>query len=395
MHLSHSDSNLPHGFVLQTPGTRRLGGNIAAAIWAVGAFAQSSYMLLFASVTPVAVGVIVACLVMVGVCLALPWEQIPSAWLFRTEWLGVGVIVVSAINFQQSASLIFLFPLAVLVAYQSMGRWSVLVTQAGVLFVIFVVVSLMVGGPGESERLVLTVPPMVISALVVGVLGHRFATAAFERKRSRGTISSLLFAMQARDGYTVAHSAETLELVVGVANNLDVDSEDRAFFADVALLHDIGKIGISNEILNKPDALSDAEWLLMKEHPAIGERILSGVIGFERVAHAIRHCHERWDGMGYPDGLIGEQIPLASRVVLVCDAFHAMTSDRPYREAMSEDAARAELLRNVGTQFDPAIVTAMIVTLDLRRAKEEAALSELLAAGSAELSEQPQQAVAS
>jgi len=115
----------------------------------------------------------------------------------------------------------------------------------------------------------------------------------------------------------------------------------------------------------------------MKQHPVIGERILTGVVGFEEVAKAIRHEHERWDGMGYPDGLVGEQIPLASRIVLACDAYHAMTSNRPYREAMSEDAARAELVRNVGTQFDPTVVAALITTLDDRRDSAEETLSEL------------------
>jgi HD-GYP domain-containing protein (c-di-GMP phosphodiesterase class II) len=112
--------------------------------------------------------------------------------------------------------------------------------------------------------------------------------------------------------------------------------------------------------------LNDAQWEIMKQHPVIGERIVARIPGLESVAQAIRHEHERWDGKGYPDGLKGDSIPLASRIVLVCDAFHAMTSDRPYREAMPVEDARAELVRHAGTQFDPVIVGALLSSLDLQ-----------------------------
>jgi HD-GYP domain-containing protein (c-di-GMP phosphodiesterase class II) len=102
----------------------------------------------------------------------------------------------------------------------------------------------------------------------------------------------------------------------------------------------------------------------MRRHPVIGERILNEVPGFEVVANAVRHEHERWDGTGYPDGLKGEQIPVASRIVLACDAYHAMTSDRPYRDAMSEAQAREQLKMHSGTQFDPQVVSALLVAID-------------------------------
>ena len=120
------------------------------------------------------------------------------------------------------------------------------------------------------------------------------------------------------------------------------------------MLHDIGKLGIPTEILHAPRALTEEERIVMEQHPVIGERILQGIPYLEEVARAVRHEHERWDGTGYPDGLAGEAIPLASRVVFACDAWHAMTSDRPYRKALPEDVARAELAANAGTQFDPA-----------------------------------------
>ncbi|MET0762028.1 MAG: diguanylate cyclase, partial [Thermoleophilaceae bacterium] len=126
------------------------------------------------------------------------------------------------------------------------------------------------------------------------------------------------------------------------------------------LLHDIGKIGIPDGILHKPTRLDATEWDLMRQHPVIGERILRPLPGLSAVATAVRHEHERWDGGGYPDGLAGEDIPLASRVVLACDAWHALVSDRPYRRALPHHDALAELRGGSGTQFDPGVVAALI-----------------------------------
>ncbi len=122
-----------------------------------------------------------------------------------------------------------------------------------------------------------------------------------------------------------------------------------------ALLHDIGKIGVLDSILNKSGSLEE-EWEIMREHPKIGERIVSSLESLAHLAPIIRSEHERWDGKGYPDGLSGEEIPLASRIIFACDSFHAMISDRPYREALGVREALEELGRNSGTQFDPAAV---------------------------------------
>jgi hypothetical protein len=176
----------------------------------------------------------------------------------------------------------------------------------------------------------------------------------------RSSFVALATAIEARDGYTGRHSEETVALAASVADRLGLSRDERSLIKTVALLHDVGKIGIPDAVLHKPGELDDAEWHVMRQHPLIGERILRTVPGLEDVAFAIRHEHERWDGGGYPDGLIGERIPLASRIVLVCDAWHAMTSDRPYRSSMAEKDALAELRRCAGTEFDPHVVEALI-----------------------------------
>ena len=152
-----------------------------------------------------------------------------------------------------------------------------------------------------------------------------------------------------------------VELTVAVADALGVDDETRRAAEFGALLHDVGKVAIPNEIINKPGPLDDEEWTIMKTHTIEGQRMLERVGGLlARVGVVVRASHERYDGGGYPDGLAGEAIPLAARIVSACDAFNAMTTDRSYRKALSLEVALAELRNNAGTQFDPDVVDALV-----------------------------------
>jgi HD-GYP domain-containing protein (c-di-GMP phosphodiesterase class II) len=147
-------------------------------------------------------------------------------------------------------------------------------------------------------------------------------------------------------------------LARAVATELGVDSDELDTVLRAAELHDIGKLAIPDDILHKPAALDAGEWELMREHTIIGDRILGAAPAMRPVAEIVRASHERWDGSGYPDGLAGGQIPLGARIVSVCDAFHAMTSPRPYQPTRTPEQALAELRRCAGTQFDPAVVEA-------------------------------------
>jgi putative nucleotidyltransferase with HDIG domain len=183
----------------------------------------------------------------------------------------------------------------------------------------------------------------------------------------REAIEALAVALLERDRYTGEHSEAVIEMAVSVARTLGCDAVEVERVRSAAILHDIGKVAIPDEILHKPGPLNDEEWQLMRQHPVIGERILRVLPGLGAVARMVRHEHERWDGGGYPDGLSGVEIPFGSRVILAADAYHAITSDRPYRAAKSHEHAVEELTRCSGTQFDPDVTAALIVHLGGRR----------------------------
>jgi HD domain len=225
-----------------------------------------------------------------------------------------------------------------------------------------------------------SIPAVVIPFLLVTLVLRYLRSRMIERENARlqelahqserdlaaqyrASLVALGTALEARDGYTGGHGEETVALAIRVAERLGLNEAAIAEVEAVALLHDVGKIGMPDAILRKPGPLDDDEMRIVREHPLIGERILRQVPGLDRVARGVRHEHERWDGAGYPDGLTGEAIPLPSRVTLVCDAYHAMTSDRPYRRALSHADAAAELRRCAGTQFDPAVVRALLDAL--------------------------------
>jgi HD-GYP domain-containing protein (c-di-GMP phosphodiesterase class II) len=173
----------------------------------------------------------------------------------------------------------------------------------------------------------------------------------------RGTAYLLGDIVEADDHYTGVHSRDVVGLSVSVARELRLDSRRRRSVEFAALLHDVGKIRIPKEIINKPGTLDPDEQALVRKHPVDGEQMLMRVGGtLATVGRIVRASHERYDGGGYPDGLMGDQIPVEARIIYACDAFSAMTTDRPYRRAMDTANALAELRSCAGTQFDPAVI---------------------------------------
>jgi diguanylate cyclase (GGDEF)-like protein/PAS domain S-box-containing protein len=177
------------------------------------------------------------------------------------------------------------------------------------------------------------------------------------------SLRALLAAVNARDNYTAMHSREVVTLARAVAHELGLNEAQCMEVEHVALLHDLGKIGIPDAILRKPGPLTGHEQTLMRQHPVVGSVILASMPELAHLALAVHAEHEHWDGGGYPEGLAGDEIPIASRIVLVCDAYHAMTSNRPYRQAMSAAAARDEIRREAGAQFCPYAAAALLEIL--------------------------------
>jgi HD-GYP domain-containing protein (c-di-GMP phosphodiesterase class II) len=178
------------------------------------------------------------------------------------------------------------------------------------------------------------------------------------------TVEALANALEARDVDTSTHARAITDLALAVGAALDLDRARLKRLELGALLHDIGKIGIPSEILGKAGPLTPEEYRVVQQHPELGERILAPIARLGDVRTIVRHCHEHWDGRGYPDGLAGEQIPLESRIVLVVDAYHAMTTDRPYRARLPEHDARSRLREGAGTQFDPGVVEVFLELLE-------------------------------
>ncbi len=183
-------------------------------------------------------------------------------------------------------------------------------------------------------------------------------------RQMMNTIRALASAVDARDHYTHSHSARVAQLAVHTAKELDSEAVITSREVELAgMLHDVGKIGIPDSILSKPDRLAPAEYAVVKSHAEIGARIVSHVEGLERVAQAILHHHERYDGLGYPSGLAGEDIPLAARILAVADVYDTLMSDRPYRHAVPFEDAMKEIARCKGTQFDPVVVDALTAVI--------------------------------
>jgi HD-GYP domain-containing protein (c-di-GMP phosphodiesterase class II) len=224
-------------------------------------------------------------------------------------------------------------------------------------------VGLVVAAEMEHQPLaVLAVLPLLGLLAIFAQERNRRLTGLLELNATyQGTALLLGDVIAADDGYTGEHSEGVVALALALGDRLRLDAQRRRNLQFGALLHDVGKIAIPKEIINKPGKLDPDEWELVKTHAAKGQAMLERVGGFMRqVGVIVRAHHERWDGKGYPDGLVGEQSPLEARIVSCCDAWNAMRTDRPYREALPYETAVAQMRENAGAQFDPLVVRALL-----------------------------------
>jgi HD-GYP domain-containing protein (c-di-GMP phosphodiesterase class II) len=245
-------------------------------------------------------------------------------------------------------------------------------------------VGVLAGVAGESRPFAVAFVLPLLGLLVVFARERRarIEHALALSNAYRGTALLMSDVLEAEDAYTGgehSHGVVTLALAVGEALGLDGRGLRNLEFG--ALLHDVGKIRVADEIINKPGELTVDEWALIKRHPVDGQQMLERVGGvLAEVGLIVRHHHERWDGRGYPDGLVGDAIPLAARIICACDAYSAMTTNRSYRQAMPVADALAELQRCSGAQFDPAVIAALAGIVVSRPARVPArALIELAA----------------
>jgi HD-GYP domain-containing protein (c-di-GMP phosphodiesterase class II) len=237
-------------------------------------------------------------------------------------------------------------------------------------------------GAGNGYRSLLVLPLVALIAIFAQEREQHIESALQLSTAYRGTALLLGDVLEDKDAYTASHSHGVVSLSLAVADRMGLDPAARRRVEFAALLHDIGKIAVPAEIINKPGPLDDDEWAVMKLHTVEGQHMLDRVGGLlGEVGRVVRSSHEHYDGSGYPDRLVGEEIPVEACIVAACDAFSAMTTTRSYRNAMSLESAREELMRNSGTQFDPVVVSAL---LDVIRDQQAALTAECFRASASD-----------
>ncbi|MCK4450650.1 MAG: HD-GYP domain-containing protein, partial [Anaerolineae bacterium] len=205
---------------------------------------------------------------------------------------------------------------------------------------------------------------LLLLLLPLGAVYYSFKSYQQLRDQTRYTIEALAEAVDRRDPYTFQHSQRVAEYVKKIAERLNLSPVEIESIVWAASIHDLGKVDVPDGILSKPSHLDNDEWEIVRKHPAVGADIVAQISFHPTARDIIRHHHEWFDGSGYPNGIGGDKLPLGARILAVADAFEAMTSDRPYRPALSYQAAVAELEAGKGTQFDPAIVDTFLTILE-------------------------------
>lgn len=274
-------------------------------------------------------------------------------------------IVVSGFTFNAANALIICIIVGLAEGYSPMAVWRASVK--GFWFQLMTMVPI-----GALIAIVYFATPLGLLLLLFPILLTHYSYQAYQQLQtdSQRTMETLATAVDRRDPYTYHHSERVATFSERIAQQMGLDLADTETIVAAARVHDLGKIGIDSTVLLKPGGLDPREWAIMREHPRIGAEIVGQLPIYDQVRDLVACHQERYDGKGYPYGFSGERIPLGARIIAAADAFDAMTSDRPYRKALSQAVAMAELRKGSGTQFDPKVVEAFIAVLE---ADEEAA----------------------
>lgn len=298
-------------------------------------------------------------------------------WAVAAPVMAAIILLVSGAHLRQPGVNNYLLVPLVFSTFFLWRHRNLYLVVSGIMIAAFCILPLAIGGSDELRRVVIGGPIFTVIAVLAFTLVRRAGKLQLERSTFQSTVSSLLTALNARDGVTREKALRTVQLAELVALEMGLSVSDREQVRYAAYLHDIGKLGVPNELLSKPGPLTADEWVVLREHPVIGERIVRNVPGFADVAVIVRHEHECWNGSGYPDGLSGDRIPVESRIIHACDAYAAMTADRSYADSVSRAEIRTELEARAGTQFDPDVVSALLSVIGGRNDAPGASVLDL------------------
>ena len=348
----------------------------AAGLWGLGLVAMASNYLGPGLQVNYAIewSVTVACLLAGGLSWFWPWPELAVGRFLPIVYFGVGLNALSlyATGGIHSHLIGVLMVIVVFTASLFPMRIAAIILVADTVVAASPLV--VQGWDGFYARtIIVLIACMIVCGLIPSLvrLALRQETTVAESRREElersylATIEALAAALDAKDRHTEAHSRETAALSRAVGRRMGLDDERLRFLEYAALLHDIGKIGVPGYVLNKPGPLDAEENAIMRQHPVIGERIVASVPFLTPIRPIVRAEHERWDGLGYPDGLAAEAIPIEARIIHACDAFQAMSSDRPYRRARPRDWILNEIASQAGKQFDPTVAGALLEVIRL------------------------------
>lgn len=279
---------------------------------------------------------------------------------FQWNWESVFVYIIVALTYMFVNLSIVSVALSMMQGKRLIDLWLSIVRWTAPNFLPLVplglLVALVYNNYGPLGLMLLFIPLLVSR--------HSFQLYVDMRQNYLATVEALVQALEAKDAYTSGHSERVARLSVSIAEELKMPEEKIESVKYAGVLHDVGKIGVSETILNKKGKLTDVEWNVIRNHPGIGENIIKNIKFLFDIGPFVRHHHERFDGLGYPDGLRGGEIPLEARIIAVADTYDAITSDRSYRKGRKQQEALQELQKVAGTQLDPHLVDIFLKVMD-------------------------------